>query len=181
MNTFEKYDSIFSAGTSSKSEQAQLPIAHSLENLMELPSPPPAPLHSMESAPTLKPEGSLRIALLGCNERSHLTMSLLEHITGVEMVGITDQRHGEQEEGRQHELRCGCCPCPETLLNQTSPHILLNLTGEPVLPTWANRYNEWNMEIPGQHTISIAGKHVVGDIRSSALIAMPDQDHSAVL
>jgi len=160
MNTFETYDSIISAGTSSKSEQAQLPIAHSLENLMEPPTPNPAPLHSTETTPPSTPDDSLRIALLGCNERSHLTMSLLEHIQGVKIVGITDPSHGEQEEARKHELRCGCCPCPETLLNQTSPHILLNLTGEPALPTWANRYGVWNLEIPGQHTTTLLEKFI---------------------
>ena len=160
MKTFETYDSIISAGTSPKSEQTQLPIANSLENPMELPAPTPASLHSMENAPSSTPDESLRIALLGCNERSHLTMSLLEHIQGVKIVGITDQRHGEQEEVRQHELRCGCCPCPEALLNQTSPHILLNLTGDSALPTWANRQGVSNMEIPGQHTTTLLEKFI---------------------
>ncbi len=160
MMTFETYDSIISPEISTDSNEAWFPTAHALENPMELPVPTPAPLHSIESAPSLIPDDSLRIALLGCNERSHLTMSLLEHIPGVEMVGITDQRHGEQEEGRQHELRCGCCPCPETLLNQTAPHILLNLTDEPTLPTWANRYGKSNMEIPGQHTTALLKKSI---------------------
>lgn len=160
MKTFETYDSIISAGTSTESNRAWFPIAHSLENPMELPAPTPASLHSMENAPPSTPDGSLRIALLGCNERSRHTMSLLEHIPGVEMVGITDPRHGEQEEVRQHELRCGCCPCPETLLNRTSPHILLNLTGEPALPTWANGYGVSNMEIPGQHTTTLLEKFI---------------------
>ena len=40
METFKRFDSLNLAGTSSKSEQAQRPIAHSLENLMELPGPP---------------------------------------------------------------------------------------------------------------------------------------------
>ena len=87
-------------------------------------------------------------------------MALLKHIPGVEMVGITDQRHSEQEELRQHELRCGCCPCPETLLNQTTPHILLNLTGELVLPTWANQNGASKMEIPGQHTTTLLKKFI---------------------
>jgi len=87
-------------------------------------------------------------------------MSLLGHIPGVEMVGITDQRHGEQEEVRQHELRCGCCPCPGTLLNQTSPHILLNLTGDSAPPAWINRYGVSDMEIPGQHTTKLLEKFI---------------------
>lgn len=160
MNTFETYDSIIPAGTSTKSNGAWFPKAHALENPMELPAPTPAPLHSMENAPSSAPDESLRIALLGCNERSHLTMSLLEHIQGVKIVGITDQRHGEQEEVRQHELRCGCCPCPETLLNQTSPHILLNLTSDSAPLAWANRYGASGMEIPGQHTTTLLEKFI---------------------
>jgi signal transduction histidine kinase len=87
-------------------------------------------------------------------------MSLLEHIPGVEAVGITDQRHGEQEKVRQNELRCGCCPCPETLLNQTSPHILLNLTGDSAPLAWANQYGASGMEIPGQHTTTLLEKFI---------------------
>jgi len=87
-------------------------------------------------------------------------MSLLEHIQGVKIVGITDQKHGEQKEVRQHELRCGCCPCPEALFNQTSPHILLNLTGDSAPPAWANRYGASDMEIPGQHTTKLLEKFI---------------------
>ena len=122
---------------------------------MELQTPIPASLHSMGNAPSSTPDSSIRIALLGCNQMSHLSMSLLEHLPGVEMVGITDQRHGEQGEIRQHELQCGCCPCPETFLKKTSPHILLNLTGKPALPAWVNRHGESDMEIPGQHTTTL--------------------------
>jgi len=158
METDKNFDSLILAGTSSQSEHTQLPLAHSLENFMEIPGPPSAPLPSMKNAPPATPDESLRIALWGCNERSHLTRSLLEHIPGVEMMGITDQRHGGQDEVRQHELRCGCCPYPETFLNQTSPHILLNLTDEPALPSWANRHDIPNMEIPAQHTTALLKK-----------------------
>lgn len=158
METLKKIDSLILAGTSSQSEQTQLPLGPSLENRMELPSSPSAPLPSMENAPSATPDDSLRIALFGCNERSHLTRSLLEYIPGVEMVGITDQRLGEQEEVRQHQRLCGCGPCPETLLKQTSPHILLNLTDEPALPSWANWAGIANMEIPGQHTTALLKK-----------------------
>ncbi len=160
MKTFETSDSIISAGTSTESTRAWFSRAHSLENPMELPAPTPTPLHAMGDAPSSTPDESLRIALLGCNERSHLTMSLLEHIQGVKIVGITDQKHGEQGEVRQHELRCGCCPCPETLLNQTSPHILLNLTGETLPPVWANGSGVSDMEIPGQHTTKLLEKFI---------------------
>ncbi len=160
LETFERFDSLSLAGTSSKAEQAQLSIAHSLENLMELPNPPPAPLHLIGNAPSSTPDGSLRIALLGCNERSHLTMSLLEHIPGVEMVGITDPSHWEQKEIQQHEIRCGCYPCPETLLKKTSPHILLNFTSEAAPHALANQIGTPDMEIPGQHTTTLLEKFI---------------------
>jgi nitrogen-specific signal transduction histidine kinase len=155
IETFENFDSRILARTSSESDQTKFAITHSLENIMELQTPIPASLHSMGNAPSSTPDSSIRIALLGCNQMSHLSMSLLEHLPGVEMVGITDQRHGEQGEIRQHELQCGCCPCPETFLKKTSPHILLNLTGKPALPAWVNRHGESDMEIPGQHTTTL--------------------------
>jgi two-component system, NtrC family, sensor kinase len=160
MEIFKKFDSLILAGTFSQSEQTQLPLASSLENRMELPSSPSAPFSSMENAPSVTPDDSLRIALFGCNEMSHLTRSLLEYIPGVEMVGITDQRHGEQEEVQQHQSLCGCGPCPETLLKQTSPHILLNLTDESPLPSWVNWDSTANMEIPGQHTTTLLKKFI---------------------
>ena len=160
METFERFDSLSLARTSAKAEQEQLPIVHSLENLMEIPNPPPAPLHSMGKAPSSTPDGSLRIALLGCNERSHLTRSLLEHIPGVEMVGITDPRHGEQKEIQQHEIRCECYPCPDTLLKKTSPHILLNLTSETTPHDLPNQVGTSDIEIPGQHTTTLLEKFI---------------------
>ena len=159
MKTFETYDSVILRGNSSKSDQTWFPIAQSLENPMELPPLPSTTLPSMANAPSSTPDESLRIALLGCNERSRLTMSLLEHIPGVEAVGITDQRHGEKEE-LLHELRCGCCPCPETLLNQTSPHILLHITRDSAPLAWASQYGASGMEIPGQHTTTLLEKFI---------------------
>ena len=127
---------------------------------MKLPTPNPASLPSMGNVPSSTPGSSIRIALLGCNQRSRLTKSLLENLPGVETVGITDPRHSKQKETRPHELQCGCCPCPETLLKQTSPHILLNFSGEPALPAWAHRHGATNIEIPGQHTTTLLEKFI---------------------
>ncbi len=112
METFERFDSLSLERTSSKAEQGQLSIAHSLENPMKISNPPPAPLHSKGKAPSSTPDGSLRIALLGCNERSHLTRSLLEHIPGVEMVGITDPRHGGTKENAATRNSMRMLPMP---------------------------------------------------------------------
>ncbi|MEX2491566.1 MAG: HAMP domain-containing sensor histidine kinase [Nitrospirales bacterium] len=160
MKPFETFDPPNLAEASFKTEQAQLSTAHSLENLMKLPDPPSAPLHSKGNAPSPTQDDSLRIALLGCNQRSHLTRSLLEHIPGVEIVGITDPRHWEQKGIQQHEIRCGCYPCPETLLKKTSPHILLNFTNEAAPVPLANQGCTPDMEIPGQHTTTLLEKFI---------------------
>jgi len=87
-------------------------------------------------------------------------MSLLERLPGVAMVGITDPRHRRQKEAQPHELRCGCFPCPESFLKQTSPHILLNFTDEPIITTWTHQPGVPNIEIPDHHTTTLLEKFI---------------------
>jgi len=124
------------------------------------PEAPHASHQVTKVSPSLKPDDPLRIAFLLSNPKNLQTLSHFEHIPGIEIVGISDQPGPDQEQDHQQE-RSYPFGMPSTLLvNETSPHVLLDFTGDSHTQALGNQYQLANTEIPGPYTASLLEKMV---------------------
>ena len=113
-----------------------------------------------KTSPSMGIDDPLRIALRINHPKSLSTLSLLEHIPGVEIVGLAEEQFSEQEPAPEQERPCPVGIPSTLLLNQTTPHILLDFTGDPHTQTLGNKYSSANTEIPGPYTASLLEKMV---------------------
>ena len=125
-----------------------LPTAGSPHSLHQLPQAS----HSHHCADTL------RIAILLNNlSKSSQTLSLFNQIPGINIVGIAEQQVRKQEQSQEQEWPSADETPSALLLNQTSPHILLDCTGDR--PTSTNGTpSQSHTEIPGPYTTSLLEK-----------------------
>lgn len=127
---------------------------------MEQPHASQAPNQSDKASPSFQPDDSLRIALFTSHPKSLQALLLLEQIPGIEIVGIDKPPGPDQDPVLAQE---GNVPfgTPSPLIpNQTSPHVLLDFTGEPRIQSLEDRLPLTNTEIPGPYTTSLLEKIV---------------------
>jgi len=124
----------------------------------------PTPHHNShqlnKTSPSLKPGDPLRIALFISHPKSLQAVSLLEHIPGIEIVGIAEQQAPGQEPVREQKWHYPSGTPSTLLLNQISPHVLLDFTGDPQTQSLGNQFQLANTEIPGPYTASLFEKIV---------------------
>jgi len=124
----------------------------------------PTPHHTShqlnKTSPSLKPGDPLRIALFISHPKSLQAVSLLEHIPGIEIVGIAEQQVPGQEPVREQKWHYPSGTPSTLLLKQISPHVLLNFTDDPQTQSLGNQYQLANTEIPGPYTASLFEKIV---------------------
>ena len=113
-----------------------------------------------KTSPSQKPGAPLRLALCTRHPKSLQALSLLEYIPGVEIVGIADQQVPDQEPMQEQERQDPLGTPTTLLLNQTSPHILLDFTDDPPTQALGDPHQSANTEIPGPHTMSLLKKIV---------------------
>jgi two-component system NtrC family sensor kinase len=110
--------------------------------------------------PTL--ENPLRIALYMTHPKSVQTLSLLEQLPGVDIVGVAEQQIQDQKSVSQSSPVQNQPFPAETptdfLLDHTAPHVLLDFTADPRIQTLGNQETFSNTEIPGPYTASLFEK-----------------------
>ena len=113
-----------------------------------------------EASPSLKTATPLRLALCIDHPKSLQTLSFLEQIPGVEIVGIADQQGPDQEPLQKQEYRDPLNTPSTRLLNQTSPHIVLDFTDDLPTQPRPDHNQKTKTEIPGPYTMSLFEKIV---------------------
>lgn len=138
-------------------------MSHDSDRIFAM-APPKSPAVSQQvNAASPSPlEDPLRIALYIGHPRSFQTLSLLEQLPGVDIVGIADQQIQEQKSVtpscREQNQPVSCETPTNFLLNHTSPHILLDFTADPRIQALGNQESFSNTEIPGPYTASLLEK-----------------------
>jgi len=127
---------------------------------MATPSTPQGSHQLNKASPSQKPGTHLRLALCIRHPKSLQTLSFLEHIPGVEIVGIADQPASDQEPIQKQESQDPLGKPSTLLFKQTSPHILLDFTDAPPPQALEEPQQLANPEIPGPHTMSLLKKIV---------------------
>ncbi len=127
---------------------------------MELPHAPQDLNQLNEALPSLNGHGSLRIALFTNHPKSLQALSLLEQIPGIEIVGI-DKPQGSDQDPVPEQERSIPFGTPSPLRpNHTSPHVLLDFSGDPHIQSLENHFPLTDTEIPGPYTSSLLEKIV---------------------
>jgi two-component system, NtrC family, sensor kinase len=109
-------------------------------------------------SPSTKLEDPLRVAMVISNPRSFQTLSLLEQIPGIEIVGIAEKQIQGQESAQRQNRQNSFATPTRLLLNHTSPHLLLKFTDEPHVPGMENQEQNSNTEISGPYTALLLEK-----------------------
>jgi two-component system NtrC family sensor kinase len=161
METSSRLSQTDSRNPSSPEKNIRASMSHDREHHHRAtPETPHASHQVSKGSPSLKSDGPLRIALLLSNPKSLQALSHLEHIPGIEIVGVADQPVPDQEPDQKQE-RPYPFGTPSTLLiNQTSPHVLLDFTGDPHTQPLGEQYPLADTEIPGPYTASLLEKMV---------------------
>jgi signal transduction histidine kinase len=158
METSDRFSPIDSLNHSSPATNIWASLSHDRDHHMTTPNAPQAPHQLSKASPSLNHAAPLRLGLFMRHPNSLQTLSLLEQIPGIEIVGIAEQQGPDQKPVQEQEYH-GEFRTPSTLLlNQTSPHVLLDLTGDPHTQTLGNRDQLTNAEIPGPYTTSLLEK-----------------------
>ena len=132
METSDRFYPTDSLSPASPTNNIWASVPHDRDHHMATPSTPQSTHRLNKASPSQKPGTPLRLALCIRHPKSLQTLSLLEHIPGVEIVGIADQPASDQEPNQMPESQ-DPLGTPSTLLfNQTSPHILLDFTDAPL-------------------------------------------------
>lgn len=160
MKTFNRLNPTDSLSPSSTGKSLWAPLCHDNDHHVAPPHTPQPSHHLNKASPFLKPDDPLRIALLINNPQRCQAFSFLEHIPGIEIVGIADQQVPDQESVQGQECDDPLEPSSTLLLNQTSPHVLLDLTGAPRAQAQGNQFQSLKAEIPGPYTASLVEKIV---------------------
>lgn len=113
---------------------------------------------SQAAAPFPQSDPSLRIALVLDRTENFQTLSLLEQLPGVDIVGIAEHAVHDQESIRKHEYPFPCEPSSKLILNHMAPHVLLNLTNATRLLAPEHPEQQAITEIPGPYTTSLLEK-----------------------
>lgn len=113
-----------------------------------------------KASPSLQSGDPVRIALLINNLKSLETVSLLEQIPGVEVVGVGKQEIPEQEAIQEKEYHASFGMTSTLLLQNTAPHVLLDFTGDTQAHQLGDQKQLANTEIPGPYTASLFEKIV---------------------
>lgn len=101
---------------------------------------------------------SLRIALVLNRTENFQTLSLLEQLPGVDIVGIAEHPLQDQEFIRKHEYSPPCGPSSKLVLDHTAPHVLLNLANATRILAPEHPEHRAITEIPGPYTTSLLEK-----------------------
>jgi signal transduction histidine kinase len=135
-------------------------VSHGLDHHMATPNTPQASHQLNKASPALTPDDPLRIALFLSHPKGLHALSLFEQIPGIEIVGIATQQVSDQEPVQSQEWHDPLGTLSTLLLNQTSPHVLLDFTGDSHPQALGDHSQLANTEIPGPYTTSLVEKIV---------------------
>ena len=158
METSDELPTIYSPLPSSLVTRTRGPVSDDKDHHMAIPNTHQTSHQLNKTSPSLKPGDRLRVGLFISHPKSIRAASLLEHIPGIEIVGIAEPQVPGQEPGREQKWHYPSGTPSTLLLNQISPHVLLDFTGDP--QTQALGDHLANTEIPGHYTTSLLEKIV---------------------
>jgi two-component system NtrC family sensor kinase len=131
----------------------------------EYPLPTPNTSHSSHQLPQTSPfqqcADPLRVAILLNNlSKNSQALSFFNQIPGINIVGIAEQQVQKQGRSQEQEWPSADETSSALLLNQTSPHILLDCTGDRHPSITGSPSQAAYTEIPGPYTTSLLEKFI---------------------
>jgi two-component system, NtrC family, sensor kinase len=133
---------------------------HDSNHFMTVPKAPHAPCPLNDGMPSSISEDPLRLALCLPHSNNLQALSVLEHIPGIEIVGVENQGAHDQKSIRESNGQDSLESSSTMLLHQTLPHVLLDFTSDLHTQSLTNQKQLGNTEIPGPYTASLVKKIV---------------------
>lgn len=171
MKAFNTLGSTRPVGNTAVLEPVWSPLTHPMENRMEHPTKEPVAHQRDGGLPSPNPAEPLRVAVLGDQQKNRHAVTLLKRIPGIEIVGVSETLFEDPTSTPGHELPCPIWECPKTLLNQTAPQVVLNLTNDPEIATLVGHYRASNPEPLGGHTAILLERLINSNTESEAQMA----------
>ncbi len=127
---------------------------------MTVPNSPQGPWPGNESSLSSMPEDPLRLALRLPHSNTVQALAVLEHIPGIEIVGVATKHAPDQTDVLGGECQVSSASSSSHLSSRTSPHVLLDFTGEISANNLGDQNPAGHPEIPGPYTMSLVKKIV---------------------